>query len=178
MQSQTALGIASRVAGPGVLGPALLAMQPPLGMAMRFDVVIGTMNLGSWSACRGIQVDFKPTRFRELGTNGYRRVLQPDIEYSAITLERAMDSRNSTVIQQWLTTQAQLWLAGTATGAPYPGETGRITLYDTLAVPVASWTVYGVYPSKWTGPTLSGKDNGVAVESLELAHEGFLNVSV
>jgi phage tail-like protein len=176
MQVSTVLGIASRVGGSSALGPAMLALQPPLGMAMRFDVVIGTMNLGSWSACRGIQVDFKPTRFRELGINGYRRVLMPDIEYTTITLERAMDGRNSAVIQQWLVAQAKLWLAGTATGAPYPGETGRITLYDTRAVPVANWTVYGVYPSKWTGPTLSGKDAGIAIESLELAHEGFLDV--
>jgi phage tail-like protein len=176
MEASTALNIASRVVGPSVLGPAMLALQRPLGMAMRFDVMIGTMNLGSWSSCRGIQVDFKPTRFRELGTNGYRRVLMPDIEYATITLERAMDSRNSAVIQQWLTAQARLWLAGTTTGAPYAGETGRVTLYDARAVPVANWTVYGVYPSKWTGPTLSGKEAGVAVESLELAHEGFLDV--
>lgn len=178
MQPSTALGVVSRVAGSSVLGPAMLALQPPLGMAMRFDVVIGTMNLGSWSSCRGIQVDFKPARLRELGTNGYHRVLMPDIEYATITLERAMDSRGSAVIQQWLAAQAKLWLTGTPTGVPYPGETGRITLYDTRATPVASWTVYGVYPSKWTGPTLSGKDGGVAVESLELAHEGFLDVSV
>lgn len=178
MEPSTLLGAVSRVTGPSVLGPTLMALQPPLGMAMRFDVVIGTMNLGSWSSCRGIQVDFRPTRFRELGTNGYHRVLMPDIEYSAITLERAMDSRNSSAIQQWLAAQAKLWLAGTATGAPYPGETGRITLYDTRAMVVATWTVYGVYPSKWTGPTLSGKDAGVAIESLELAHEGFLDVAV
>jgi phage tail-like protein len=167
--------------GPGAgsqLGPAMLALQPPLGMAMRFDVVIGTMNLGSWSSCRGIQVDFKPTRFRELGTNGYHRVLLPDIEYATITLERAMDSRNSAVIQQWLTAQARLWLASTPIGVPYAGETGRITLYDTRTAPVATWTIYGVYPAKWTGPTLSGKDSGVALETLELAHEGFLDVSV
>lgn len=178
MTVPTAFGVVSRLAGPSVLGPAMLALQPPLGLAMRFDVVIGTMNLGSWSACRGIQVDFKPTRFRELGTNGYQRVLLPDIDYSVITLERAMDSRNSAMIQRWLAMQARLWLTGTATGAPYPGETGRITLYDTRAVPVASWTIYGVYPSKWIGPTLSGKDSGVALEQLELAHEGFLDVSV
>src|SRR6266566_63933 len=114
MDSSTLLGVTSRVLGPSVLGPAMLALRPPLGMAMRFDVVIGTMNLGSWSSCKGIQVDFKPTRFRELGTNGYHRVLMPAIEYSAITLERAMDSRNSAAIQQWLTAQAKLWLAGTA----------------------------------------------------------------
>jgi phage tail-like protein len=178
MQPSTVLARTARLVGPSALGPAMLALQPPLGMAMRFDIVIGTMSLGSWSSCRGIQVDFKPTRFRELGTNGYRRVLMPDIEYATITLERAMDGRSSAVVQQWLTTQAKLWLAGTATGAPYSGETGRITLYNTHALPVANWTVYGVYPSKWTGPTLSGKDTGIAIESLELAHEGFLDVSV
>jgi hypothetical protein len=32
-----------------------------------------------------------------------------------------------------------------------------------------------VYPAKWTGPDLDGGSNKMALETLVLAHEGFLN---
>jgi hypothetical protein len=31
-----------------------------------------------------------------------------------------------------------------------------------------------VYPSKWIGPELDAKSAGIAMEKLELMHEGFL----
>jgi phage tail-like protein len=37
---------------------------------------------------------------------------------------------------------------------------------------VARWTFENAWPSKYDGPTLSGKGNEVAIESLEPAHEG------
>jgi phage tail-like protein len=39
---------------------------------------------------------------------------------------------------------------------------------------VASWNLTGVYPSKWTGPSLDANGKAVATETLELVHNGFL----
>jgi phage tail-like protein len=111
--------------------------------------------------------------------NGYRQILMPTIDYQPITLERAVDSANSTQLQNWLTQEITNWYTNTAKGQPYPGQTATITLYSSnvSAGPVMSWTVYGVYPTKWIGPNLSTKE-GVALEKLELTHEGFLQVHV
>jgi hypothetical protein len=39
---------------------------------------------------------------------------------------------------------------------------------------VAQWHLQGVYPAKWTGPSMDAMGSGaVATESLVLAHSGF-----
>jgi phage tail-like protein len=42
------------------------------------------------------------------------------------------------------------------------------------ANPVFTWTLAGVIPVRWTGPSLSVDSPKVATETLELAHHGFL----
>lgn len=37
---------------------------------------------------------------------------------------------------------------------------------------VARWNFVNAWPMKWTGPSFNAKNNDVAIETLELAHEG------
>ena len=46
------------------------------------------------------------------------------------------------------------------------------------AKPVFTWTLTGVIPVRWTGPSLSVDSPKVATETLELAHHGFLEPGV
>ena len=39
---------------------------------------------------------------------------------------------------------------------------------------VAEWVLMGVFPVRWTGPSLDVNGNQMAIETLELAHNGFL----
>jgi phage tail-like protein len=150
-----------------------------LALAMRFNVVIGTTDLGNWSACNGLAVEFAPEKVRMLGGNSYEQVLMPAIKYPNITLERAIDKKATPKVQQWLATQVKSWYrASNEKGEPYAGETACITLFDTNAGTVMSWKLWGVYPHKWSGPALSSQDSKVAKEKLELAHEGFLQLNV
>jgi phage tail-like protein len=143
----------------------------PVGLAMRFEVVVGGLPLGHWSACRGLQADFSPHRFREQGNQTYEQILYGEIKYSAITLERAMTMKDSAVLQAWLRYTLDAWIVDPA---PYVGNNATIALLDRSGSLVTKWELRRVYPSKWIGPTLSAKDNAVAVETLELVHEGFL----
>ena len=36
----------------------------------------------------------------------------------------------------------------------------------------ASWIVHGAFPCKWNGPDLNATQNSVAVEAMELCHQG------
>ncbi len=47
-----------------------------------------------------------------------------------------------------------------------------IILLDEQRNDVARWVVRGAWPQKWDGPDLRGLGNDVAIETLELAHEG------
>ncbi len=41
-----------------------------------------------------------------------------------------------------------------------------------------SWTFQKAYPIKWTGPVLKADSNTIAFESIELVHQGILNVVI
>ena len=57
--------------------------------------------------------------------------------------------------------------------APSPGVVyPTITLLDESRQPVMVWKFHRAWPCKWSGPSLNAKSNEVAIESLEICHEG------
>lgn len=171
-----------------------LSIASVLGLTTRFLVSVDDINLGGWGKCTGLKVDFKPkTDFIEGGNYDYKPILQGEnpIEYTPITLTRAMNAADSMVVQQWLSRRVGDWvhamdsghsLLGMATnaivgalgGGSSAGGTATITLCDPTGAPVISWTLRNVYPSAWEGPELDAKTAGIAMEKLTLVHEGFL----
>ena len=51
-------------------------------------------------------------------------------------------------------------------------RSGTITLLNEARQPALVWRFYEAWPSKWAGPAFNAKNNDVAIEELELAHEG------
>jgi phage tail-like protein len=145
----------------------------PYGLSMRFKVSVDGLSLGSWSACRGLKVELKVARVAEGGNYWYEHILPERITYSPITLERAVHPQDSKQVLAWLDTVASDWVNYSA-GEPYKGGTAVITLLGVTGDEVMHWTLYGVYPTSWAGPSLSATENKVAIETLELAHLGFL----
>ena len=47
-----------------------------------------------------------------------------------------------------------------------------MVLLDEQRQQVARWNLHRAWPSKWTGPALRALGNEVAIETLELVHEG------
>lgn len=142
-----------------------LRTDAQLGLAMRFEVVVdGDIDLGGWHSCSGLAVQFTLEERREGGTNGHSHWLPGQIKYPKITLARAMNEADSRKVMTWLSQKANDLKGGTAS----------ITLRDARGGTVASWSLRNVFPSTWTGPNLDAKTSAVAIEKLELAHEGFL----
>jgi phage tail-like protein len=55
-------------------------------------------------------------------------------------------------------------------------KNGSIVLLDRRGQEVARWNFVNAWPSKWTGTSLNGEGNDVAIETLELTHEGVRRV--
>ena len=145
-----------------------------LGMSMRFRVSVDGINLGSWATCAGLAVEFKNLRVAEGGNYEYSVILPDRVEYRAVTLRRAMSQQESGIVQQWLTGVVTGWYQA-ASPRDFGPRTATIELFDASSVTVvASWTLRNVYPSKWSGPDLDATGSKVAIEALELVHEGFL----
>jgi phage tail-like protein len=49
---------------------------------------------------------------------------------------------------------------------------GSIILLDESRKPALRWNFREGWPSKWEGPGLNGKTSEVAIETMEIAHEG------
>ena len=47
-----------------------------------------------------------------------------------------------------------------------------VVLLDEQRQEVARWNLRRAWPTKWDGPALNARGNDVAIETLELAHEG------
>jgi phage tail-like protein len=51
-------------------------------------------------------------------------------------------------------------------------KNGSIILMDDEGNDAAQWDFVAAWPTKWTGPTFNATANEVAIDTLELAHEG------
>lgn len=70
------------------------------------------------------------------------------------------------------------WLQGWVDGQVEPRDV-RVFLLDGAGNEARGWVCRGATPTRWSGPDLVADRNAVAMESLELAHDGLelLNVS-
>jgi phage tail-like protein len=144
-----------------------------LGLAMRFVVVVDDINLGGWASCAGLSVDFTNKPIKEGANYGYQPILPDRVQYKTITLKRAMSKDDSAAVQKWLAQVVNQWYGGMSV-SDYSGRTARISLYDASGTEVGAWSLRNVFPRQWSGPDLDASGNKVAVETLQLVHEGFL----
>jgi phage tail-like protein len=56
-------------------------------------------------------------------------------------------------------------------------KNGTITMYNLQKEPIAKWDFINAWPSKLTGPSANAGNNEVAIEELEITHEGYKRVS-
>lgn len=55
-------------------------------------------------------------------------------------------------------------------------KNGQIILLDDEGKEAAEWTFTDGWPTKWTGPSFNATANEVAIDTLEIAHEGLKRV--
>ena len=55
-------------------------------------------------------------------------------------------------------------------------KNGQIILLDDEGNEAAEWTFTNGWPTKWTGPAFNATANEVAIDTLEIAHEGLKRV--
>lgn len=119
--------------------------------------------LGGFSDVSGLGVEITIADYRNGNDrpNHVRKV--PGIhKVSDVTLKRGVV--NSTDLWEWITQ--------TQTASVAAKRTVVVTLQDEAGNPVEKWTLGGVVPMKYTGPTLAAKGGGdVAMEELVLSIE-------
>ena len=141
--------------------PGRPADQDP-AVTVCFVVKIDDADLGAFNSCEGLGVEVVMEQREEGGNNGLVWQLPTRIKYSNIKLTRPISSDTNAVID-WLTKLPVEIAEHTAT----------IEARTADNKPVATWSLEGVVPVKWSGPSLSLDSPKVATETLEIAHHGF-----
>ena len=137
--------------------------NPPYG-AFNFTVSLGAgAELGGFSDVSGLTTEIEISGYREGGQKEKPVRKIPGLHKATdITLKRGVvDSR-----------QFSAWLKAARSRGVQVRRTLTIALKDEKGSPIQRWKVSGAWPQKWTGPTLSGKGNDVAIEELVLSSEG------
>jgi phage tail-like protein len=133
--------------------------RPDPYRSFNFIVHLDGVVLGGFSAVSGLSTEMSAIDYRagsDTATGG--RKIQGQHEAGNITLKRGVV--NDTAFQQWRTAGATARRRAT------------IVLYDAAHRPLRRWQLAHAWPSKVEGPAFNAKGNEVAVESLELTHEG------
>jgi phage tail-like protein len=129
-----------------------------------FKVKIDSHDLGAFTACEGLGVEVTVEQHEEGGNNGFVHQLPGRMKYSNLKLTRPVNADTAKVAQ---------WFASMAKGVQRTNA--QIVAMTLEGKEVWQWSLTGVIPVKWTGPSLSLDSAKVATESLELAHHGFLS---
>jgi phage tail-like protein len=132
-------------------------------LSVCFSVKIDDEELGSFNSCDGLGCEVVIEQREEGGNNGFVWQLPTRIKYGNVKLTRPVGKDSA---------KLTAWLASFATGVTR--QTATISARGSDNEIVASWSLDGVIPVRWSGPQLSPDSPKVATETVELAHHGFL----
>jgi phage tail-like protein len=124
------------------------------------SAAVQTLLLGGFSQCSGLEVTMQPDEHREGGNMSVLKFPQR-VNWTNIRLQRGVT----------LSDELWNWYAAYLRGEGRRRD-GIVTLHNDLMVPVKVWRFTRGFPVKWTGPTLHASESRVAVEELEIAHDG------
>ena len=141
--------------------PLAARADPYLGF--RFLVEIEGLIVGGFSEVSGLQAETEFEEVREGGVNHHVHKLPKITKYPNLVLKRGIT--DSTLLWQWYQDVVR-------------GMLTRMGIYVMLLDEVGSviwmWSFIDAYPVRWTGPEMRADSSAVAIEALELAHNGFV----
>ena len=126
-----------------------------------FRVEIDGITRAGFRECSGLDTSQDPIDYRE-GTDALTtRKLPGLVKYSSISLK-------------WgITDDTELWAwRKQAMDGKVARKNGSIVLMDPSGEEKLRWNFREGWPTKWTGPSFNATGNEVAIETLEIVHEG------
>ena len=136
------------------------------GVAFVFKVEIDGKKLGLWNSFEGLGWETTMETREEGGNNFFVHQLPGRLKYSNVKISRPI-GRDSALVADWL--------ASMATGVKR--TTAVITALGPDYKELVSWSLDGVVPVKWTGPSFNVETLKMATETLELAYHGFIEAA-
>jgi phage tail-like protein len=118
--------------------------------------------VAGFSECSGIEASLEIMEYKEGGANDFVHKFPTRASFANITLKHGVI---------YLHEDLWLWHSGFVQGKGARKD-GLIFLLDESRTPTKVWKFKRGIPTKWVGPSLNASQSSVAIESLEISHEG------
>jgi phage tail-like protein len=118
------------------------------------------LSIGRFRECTGLSVEVETKDYMEGGSNEFVHKLPTRVKYPNIVLKRGVTHEEA--LLKWFLDSRSIPQRRDMT----------ITLLGPGTKPVRTWAFLNAYPVKWTGPNLNASSNQIAVETLEVVHNG------
>lgn len=131
--------------------------------AFRFTVAFDDLPPGGFSDCSGLQSETEVQEYAEGGLNTHTWRLPGRSKQSNVTLKRGIVNK-----ALWD------WYYAIATG-DFKARNCTILVHDPSGSDdVLEFQLVDAFPAKWIGPELAAGQNNLAIETMELAHQGLM----
>jgi len=135
-----------------------------------FGVEFQGQVVGAFRECTGLGSENEVVEYKASGQKGefVIKKVPGRLKWNNITLKRGITDAMD--MWQW----RKLVEQGKINDAR---KNGTITMYNQQGDAIAKWNFTNAWPSKLSGPSANAGNNEVAIEELELTHEGYERVS-
>ena len=136
---------------------SLLGTPGSISKSGIFDIAVG-----GFAECTGLEMSMQPDEFKEGGNNGFVHKFPTRVTWSNIILKKGVGAGSAL----WD------WQYGFAVGLGRRRDGVIMLLTDFQQVPNNIWHFRRGLPVKYSGPGMNAAQSSVAIESIEIAHEG------
>ena len=131
------------------------------GLAFRFKVELDGLLIADFAEVSGLEAENEVQVIREGGVNEYEHHFLTIRKYPPLVLKRGFT--NSQELWNWYES---------TTKSKFQRKNGAIILLEASGQESYRWNFLQAYPVKWIGPQFRADANEVAIESLEIVHQG------
>lgn len=134
-----------------------------------FLVEVDGVEIGKFMEVSGLEVTVEVEELTEGGENSFVHKLPGRMSWPNLVLKRGITQNDA--LLAWLGKSSGEQFA--ANSNSLKRSTAAITLMGVSGKRLRAWDFDGAYPVKWRGPTFAAESTDMAVEELEIVHNGF-----
>lgn len=135
-------------------------------LGYNFAVEVENLVAGGFSEVSGLEIQTEVQEYREGGVNEFIHKRAGPVKYpSNLILKHGMTDRHELWDWYWDVMQGNV-----------ERKNVSVLLLDSAGNEQMRWNFEDAYPVRWVGPSLRATASEVAVETLELAHNGLAGV--
>jgi len=132
----------------------------------------GAQATAGFSEISGLEATMDVESYDAGGVNGGALKFPGRVKWSNLVLKRGVIAQRSLSDTSDFWTWLQSYLDGQGVR-----KDGVITLMDESGAPALVWSWRRGLPVKWTGATMNAQQSQIAIEQLDIAHEGLTRVT-